>query len=166
MPFTPLHMGPGIVIKLFLQGSFSLLVFGWAQIVMDIQPLLAILSGAVQLHGFSHTYLGATLLAVFSAATGKSLAQFGLRWLRIATTDSHEIRWRVVIPSAFIGSYSHVALDSIMHADVRPFYPLSEANGLLGMVSVDLLQSACLYSGIVGGALYFAVRAITHRQQG
>ena len=40
MPFTPLHMGPGIAVKAVLQGSFSLMVFGWAQIVMDIQPLV------------------------------------------------------------------------------------------------------------------------------
>jgi hypothetical protein len=40
MPFTPYHMGPGILIKALLQGSFSLMVFGWAQIVMDIQPLI------------------------------------------------------------------------------------------------------------------------------
>ena len=40
MPFTPLHMGPGILIKSLLQGCFSLMVFGWTQIVMDIQPLL------------------------------------------------------------------------------------------------------------------------------
>ena len=39
MPFTPFHMGPGILIKSLLQGAFSLMVFGWAQIVMDIQPL-------------------------------------------------------------------------------------------------------------------------------
>ncbi len=38
MPFTPIHMGSGILIKLMLQGSFSLMVFGWTQIVMDIQP--------------------------------------------------------------------------------------------------------------------------------
>jgi hypothetical protein len=44
MPFTPIHMGPGILIKAILQGSFSLMVFGWTQIVMDIQPLIVILS--------------------------------------------------------------------------------------------------------------------------
>ena len=28
MPFTPLHMGPGLLVKALLQGSFSLMVFG------------------------------------------------------------------------------------------------------------------------------------------
>ncbi len=51
MPFTPFHMGPGIVVKALLQGSFSLMVFGWAQIVMDIQPLFVLISGEGHLHG-------------------------------------------------------------------------------------------------------------------
>ena len=79
MPFTPLHMGPGILIKSVLQGSFSLMVFGWTQIVMDIQPLLVMLTGEGHLHGFTHTYIGATLIALFSALSGKYLAQLGLR---------------------------------------------------------------------------------------
>lgn len=29
MPFTPFHMGPGLLVKALLQGSFSLMVFGW-----------------------------------------------------------------------------------------------------------------------------------------
>ncbi len=79
MPFTPFHMEPGILIKSFLQGSFSLMVFGWAQIIMDIQPLIVLLTGKGHLHGFSHTYIGASLLALVSALTGKYLSELGLR---------------------------------------------------------------------------------------
>jgi hypothetical protein len=67
MPFTPIHMGPGILIKSLLQGSFSLMVFGWTQIVMDIQPLIVLISGEGHLHGFTHTYVGAILIAIFAA---------------------------------------------------------------------------------------------------
>jgi len=58
MRFTPLHMGPGVLIKSMLQGSFSLMVFGWSQIVMDVQPLLVMITGDGHLHGFSHTIIG------------------------------------------------------------------------------------------------------------
>jgi len=58
MPFTPFHMGPGILFKALLQGSFSLMVFGWAQIIMDIQPLIVLITGKGHLHGFTHTYIG------------------------------------------------------------------------------------------------------------
>jgi hypothetical protein len=38
MPFTPFHMGPGLLMKVGLQGSFSLMVFGWTQVLIDLQP--------------------------------------------------------------------------------------------------------------------------------
>ena len=74
-------MGPGIFFKALLQGSFSLMVFGWTQVIMDIQPLVVLISGDGHLHGFTHTFIGATLLAVVSALTGKYAAEFGLRFI-------------------------------------------------------------------------------------
>lgn len=155
MPFTPFHMGPGIFIKALLGSGFSLMVFGWAQVVMDIQPLIALLSGEGHLHGFTHTYLGAALIAMFSAATGKYLAQFGLWVLQIIPIRLVPIPWWVVCISAFIGTFSHVFLDSIMHSDVQPFYPFTLHNGFLGLISAQLLHQLCLYSGLIGACIYF-----------
>lgn len=155
MPFTPFHMGPGIVVKALLQGSFSLMVFGWAQVVMDIQPLIVLISGEGHLHGFSHTYIGATLLALFSALSGKYLSKIGLFALGLNNQWQVKIKWRVSFLSAFIGTFSHVFLDSIMHADVEPFFPLTTDNLFLGLISVQSLHKACLYSALVGGLLYF-----------
>lgn len=157
MPFTPVHMGPGIAIKAVMQGSFSLMVFGWTQIVMDIQPLIVMLTQAGHLHGFTHTYLGATLIAVFAGLTGKHLSEFGLVLLRIQSMGHPKIAWWVSFLSAFIGSYSHVFLDSIMHNDVEPFFPFSQANEWVGLVSVAALHWFCLYSGLVGAAVYYFI---------
>ena len=158
MPFTPFHMGPGIVIKALLQGSFSLLIFGWAQIVMDIQPLVVLLAGEGHLHGFSHTYLGATLLALFSALTGKYLAEIGLFILGLNKQWRIKIVWPVAFLSAVMGTYSHVLLDSIMHADLAPFSPFSESNSLLAVISISVLHQLCIFSALIGGVLYFAIR--------
>ena len=155
MPFTPFHMGPGLLVKALLQGSFSLMVFGWAQIIMDIQPLVVLLTGEGHLHGFSHTYIGATLIGIASALTGKYAAELGLRWLGQAR--HLPISWPVAIISALIGSFSHVLLDSIMHADVEPFAPFTLHNPILGLLSVEVLHKFCLYSGLVGAGLYFAI---------
>jgi hypothetical protein len=163
VPFTPFHMGPGIIVKALLQGSFSLMVFGWTQIVMDVQPLIVILTGEGQLHGFTHTYVGATLIAAFSALTGKYLSEWALMLLRGSARKKIDISWRVAVASALVGSYSHVALDSIMHGDMEPLFPLSQSNPLLGIFSVSALHQICVYSGLFGAALYFAVHyAITH----
>lgn len=150
-------MGPGILLKALLQGSFSLMVFGWSQIVMDLQPLIAMLTGMGKLHGFTHTYLGSTLIAIFSAVTGKYLAQWGLAMISNRTPGSLTIRWPVAFFTAFIGAYSHVVLDSLMHADMEPFFPYSSSNGLLALVSVSTLHQLCIYSGLIGGITYFVI---------
>ncbi len=157
MPFTPFHMGPGIAIKAILQSSFSLMVFGWAQIIMDIQPLIVLLSGEGHLHGFSHTYIGATLLAIFSGITGKYLTEIGLWVLYLGKQEKALIAWWVVFLSAFIGTYSHVLIDSIMHADMEPYFPFSTANQWLGIISVEWLHRLCLLSGVVGACIYFGI---------
>jgi hypothetical protein len=76
-------MGPGILIKSLLQGGFSLIVFGWTQIVIDIQPLIVLLSGEDHLHGYTHTYVGAILIAIFAGLTGKYLSECGLKIQKI-----------------------------------------------------------------------------------
>lgn len=158
MPFTPIHMGPGILIKSLLQGSFSLMVFGWTQIIMDIQPLIILISGEGYLHGFTHTYVGAILIAIFAALTGKYLSELGLKILKTSKTNKLiSIAWWVVFLSAFIGSFSHVLLDSIMHSDVESFFPFTLDNQFLGLISVSVLHKLCLYSGLVGAAIYYGI---------
>ncbi|VUD40231.1 hypothetical protein TDB9533_00014 [Thalassocella blandensis] len=163
MPFTPFHMGPGLLVKALLQGCFSVMVFGWAQIVMDIQPLIVLLTGQGHLHGFTHTYIGATLIAIFSALSGKYLGEFGLKLLSIPAINSH-ITWRVALISAFAGSLSHVLLDSIMHHDVQPFFPFSESNRFLGLISVATLHKLCIYSGLIGAIAFYIIQHTLNRR--
>lgn len=152
MPITPLHMGPGLLIKAPLRGHFSLLVFGWTQLVMDIQPLLVLLSGKEELHGITHSYLGALVLTGIAALTGRPLATYGLKIL--GRNDLLPLSWLVTLCSATIGAFSHVLLDSLMHADLAPFAPFSAANALRGLVAYDLLNLLCLGSGVLGLALW------------
>ncbi len=164
MPFTPFHMGPGIFAKAFLQGSFSLMIFGWAQIVMDIQPLIVLISGQGHLHGFSHTYIGASLLAVVSALSGKYLSEYGLILIGISKKDNPiQIIWWVAIMSAFSGTFSHVILDSIMHYDIEPLYPFDTSNDLLGVISDENIYKLCVYSGMIGAFCFYLVQFLTKK---
>jgi len=164
MPFTPFHMGPGILFKALLQGSFSLMVFGWTQIVMDIQPLIVLITKQGHLHGFTHTFIGATLIAVFSGVTGKYLSELGLKLIDISTlTNPIKIHWWVVFTSAFIGSFSHVVLDAIMHSDLEPYYPFFVSNNFLGLLTMSNLHILCVICAIVGALLYFLLQHIIKR---
>ena len=156
-------MGPGLLIKSVLRGSFSLMVFGWTQMIMDIQPLVGVITHHGRLHGFSHTYLGATLIGAFSAITGKYLSQIALAAVFQKRWSEIEILWSVAIVSAFVGSYSHVMLDSFVHGDMQPLYPFA-GNGLLGLLSGRSLRRLCVYSGILGAVLYFLVQVAIARR--
>ncbi len=161
MPFTPLHMGPGLVIKALFRGSFSLVVFGVAQIIMDLQPLFVILTGQGHLHGFSHTCLGATLIGGFSMVLGKYFAEWLLARLPLPPVT---LSWKVVGISAFLGTYTHVLLDTIMHADLLPWYPFSSHNELLYLLSHDALNLTCLITGLLGGAVCLIYLLIQKKQ--
>jgi len=162
MPFTPLHVGPALVIKAAGGRRFSMLVFGIAQVAMDIEPLIGILRGWNELHGWSHTVLGATLIGIATFLLAPPLCNRILRrWNR--ELEYHKLHWlrspepvtrTAAATGAFIGTYSHVVLDSIMHADLLPLRPWSAANALLGLMSIDALYLACFASGVLGVALW------------
>ena len=168
MPITPLHMGPGMLIKAILQGCFSLIIFGWAQFLMDIQPILVVLTGKGHLHGFSHTYIGATLIALFSILTGRWIYQAIMNFIKKDFTAYQKILFdvpkdltiRICVISAFIGTYSHVLLDSIMHADVEPYYPLSLENNINLIISIENLHKLCIYTGLLGFVIFFTLRIV------
>lgn len=159
MPFTPFHMGAGLLVKAVMQTSFSLMIFGWVQIVMDIQPLVVLITGEGHLHGFSHTFIGASLIAIAGAVSGKYITQYIVNFINDFTSDKPiiTISWSIALISAFFGGFSHVILDAIMHSDVQPFFPITAANTMLGFISVTLLHKVLLYSGLLGAALYYVI---------
>ena len=168
MPVTPFHMGPGLLIKSVLQGWFSLIIFGWAQLLMDIQPVLAALTGRGSLHGFSHTWLGATLIAIIAAWTGKWVFHLCMRFMDRDFTPYQKqlfdvparLTTGICMCSACIGTFSHVLLDSIMHADLEPLFPISTENHLLLIISISALYKLCVYTGIAGAVVFFCVRLV------
>ena len=52
MPFTPFHLGPGGVLKAVGGRHFSFMVFGGAQVLMDIEVLVRMDLGTPVLHGY------------------------------------------------------------------------------------------------------------------
>ncbi len=165
MPFTPYHMGPGVAIKAVLQSYFSLMIFAWTQVVMDLQPLVVMLTGEGHLHGFTHTYVGALLIACFAAISGKYLLALASYLLPRTSLGFRKISWRITIVSALLGSLSHVFLDSILHGDMQPYYPFSLANDFYRGLSPLMLHKFCIYSGCVGVISYYVIRSQLHKIQ-
>jgi membrane-bound metal-dependent hydrolase YbcI (DUF457 family) len=67
-------------------------------------------------------------------------------------------RWKALTPlsvaiGAALGTYSHLLLDGIMHGDMFPFAPISDANPLLHAISLEALHASCVAAGALGLAL-------------
>lgn len=146
-------MGAGIVFKAAARTRFSLVVFGGSQIVIDLQPLIVMLGYNGELHGLSHTVLGATVIGLLCGLVGKPIGEWFLKLIR--EPQHCPISWRVSFSSAFIGTYSHILIDSIMHSDVRPLWPLSAVSPLHGIISIETLHALCWVGAIAGGLAYY-----------
>src|SRR3954470_9256120 len=100
MPFTPFHLGPGAAFKAIGGRHFSFMVFAGSQVLMDIEPLVAILQGRAVLHGITHTILGALVIGLAAGAIGRPLAEWALRLLGIT---HHPIGWTASFVSGLVG---------------------------------------------------------------
>lgn len=83
--------------------------------------------------GWLHTLPGAIAVAAIVATLGRKPSEMTLRWWNERLSAGWQTRWLTVEPvitkttawaSALIGTVSHIALDSIMHTDVKRFGPL------------------------------------------
>ena len=172
MPFTPLHMGPGMAIKAALPKHFSIVVFGLVQIALDLEVLWYLARWNPPLHRFWHTYLGATLIGALFAVIGKPLSQIiKLLWNQIADQRSNaslrvstHTTWTASILGAFTGAWSHILLDSLFHGDMEPLQPWSDRNPLIGLMGPMMLQWGCILMGVVGLIWFFMRDSCAGRQ--
>lgn len=153
MPLTPFHFGPGLLIKSILLRRFSFFVFICSQILIDCETASNILAGREKLHTFFHTYLGSLVIVIFLTFIARPLFRLTMRIWAPSSKDV-QLPLSLASVSALIGVWSHISLDSIMHQDITPFNPFSDANPFLGIISLNALHLGCLYSGILGGIIW------------
>lgn len=58
-----------------------------------------------------------------------------------------------------LGAYSHLVFDGLMHADMTPFAPFTDANPPLDAIPVGALHWACIAATIAGLVLIAVRRA-------
>lgn len=158
VPVTPLHFGPGALVSAVANRSVSFLAFCAANVLIDFESLRNMLTDQPRIHTFFHTYVGATLAALMVVVLFLSA-----RWLATRLPEWRVLSWRhlpvaAVALGAIIGAWSHVLLDSVMHADITPFAPFSDANGLYRVISISALHIACVVSGVLG-AFWWLLRS-------
>jgi H+/Cl- antiporter ClcA len=113
----------------------------------------------------THTAVGATVLGVGSSVTPKYIVDAGSGLLPQSKRPRDRTYWSVAFLSAFIGSYGHVALDTIAHWGLTPWYPLSTSNQLSERVSRRRLMAFCVLTGLIGAAWYVTVSCARARRK-
>jgi membrane-bound metal-dependent hydrolase YbcI (DUF457 family) len=159
-------MGAALIIKPGFNRNFSVITFGLAQIAMDIEPGIGMLTGAEVLHGPTHTILGALVIAYIVTLIApqvstyllkkwnKEVHHYKLAWL----VQSESVPKTALIVGAFFGTLSHLALDSLMHHDIQPFSPFSRANPLMGLLTHDAVYQLCSVGAVLGFFAWFAMQ--------
>jgi len=124
-----------------------------ASVILDIEPLAVIIFDLpMPLHGFLHSYLGASIIACilaiviypFRSHLNEFVNLFGFH---------QKSSLRHIIPASLIGVYSHVFLDSFIYPEMNPFYPFI-GNPFLGILSTSFVYSLCIQLGLLGLGLY------------
>jgi len=127
-----------------------------ASVIPDIEPfciLLFDLSGPS--HGFFHSYVGSSILAVLVAVIVYLLRNV-LTKIMLKFQVSQKSSFKKILFTSFAGAYSHVFLDSLLYHHMNPLYPL-KGNAFVGLIP-DIADMAvygfCSVSFILGIILY------------
>lgn len=159
MPVTPFHIGAGLIFKAYAPTRVSWVVFALVNILIDLEPILWYLFTGDPAHRQLHSYLGAAGIAALGVWPGRMLAEAWLRWWN-RQLNPMQARWlgtgtRITVAAAWAGALlgggSHIVLDSFMHPDMQPYWPVASDNGLLRKLPVDALHAICLAAAAWGG---------------
>jgi membrane-bound metal-dependent hydrolase YbcI (DUF457 family) len=143
MPFTPYHLSLGLLAKSLKPSKISLIMFGFSQIVIDLQQLYRHITHPNEFayHGITHTILGATLIAM-NCLLFKSVFERVFK-LTISLMSA--------IYGVLLGVYTHLILDGFVHREVSQqlFWPLRIDSQFYGYLTYDKLNLLCMIVGIV-----------------
>ncbi len=152
MPFTPFHLGPGLLIGLIFFPLLYLPAVLLGSIIVDVEPLSFLILGLPVLHLFFHTFLGATIMALILALIVFLLQELLGSIMRVFRLPQKASPMNITL-AALIGAYSHIILDAFLYPEMQPFWPLL-GNPFLGLVSSSTVYLFCIICFIIAIPLY------------
>jgi hypothetical protein len=159
MPVTPFHFGVGLLGKGAAPRSISVCAFVASQIVIDCESAYFLfVARQWPVHRILHTFALATPVGAIVGLAVWAVAR-RLPWPPDLGPLRADCALRPALAGGLLGGLTHPLLDGIMHADIRPFRPFSDANPLYEAMGLGPLHLLCILSGVVGIAL-LALRAV------
>jgi len=171
MPITPLHLGPGAVIKAVTGSHFSLAVFAFSQISMDIEVFSRVVLGVTKIHGFTNTIVGASAALIPSIVLGKPLCEWYLKWWnrnldprqKQLLSVSEYVPWSAAVLGGVIGVYSHWFFDALMYPDAETLWPFEVGNRFFAGVAIEDLNQLYIATLVVGFGFLLGRRLFTSK---
>ena len=161
MPFTPLHLGPALIIGIIFIYYLDFPTLLVASVILDIEPFVVLVFDLnYPLHGFFHSFLGGTIIIL-----PLSLIMFKARPILNPITKFFKIELNNSfvnsLGASIIGIYLHIFLDAPLYPDIQPFFPLY-FNPFLNTSELTeiTIYLFCAYSFLVAIILYFIRLAI------
>jgi len=156
MPFTPFHLGPSSWIGLVLFKVFDFSALLISSVIVDVEPFCVLFFNIdYPIHGFFHSFLGGSILAVLTAII-LYLLRNKIKKIMIVFKLAQDSSFKKILWTSFFGVYFHILLDSSIYRDVKPFYPL-ENNPFLGLFSSQQAYFFCGLSFLIG-ILFYLIR--------
>ncbi len=164
MPFTPFHWGPSSWLGILLFKMFDFATLLISCVIIDIEPFcVMVFNLQLPLHGFLHTFLGGSIMAVLTAIGCYFLRRPFTKIMNLFRLAQHS-SFKKIIFTSFFGVYSHVVLDAFLYSEMQPFYPF-KGNPFLGVFPSLEVYLFCGASFIVGICVYTAKLIFVKRKR-
>lgn len=169
MPITPFHIIAAAPIKAIIPRHFSWSIFALTNIIIDLEPITYFLFTGIPSHKFFHSIFGATLLGLicpiyfrklctnYIMKWNKNLHPIDRKWLEVKNPKVNKFE---AVVGGLVGAWSHLILDSIMHQDIKPLWPISSNNLFLSLISPDSILYLCLAMLIAGIIIFYLKKLI------
>ncbi len=154
MPFTPFHWGPVLLLGVYTRKYLDFPALMISAVAVDFRAILVffgLLDGPV--HGFFHTFPGATIVAIV-VAIGIGILRKEIEKIMGFLGFTQSISWPKIFAGSIIGAYSHIVLDAMIYEHMNPFY-ITEFNPFYGFMFTYEMYLFCTITGILGIYAFF-----------
>lgn len=163
MPFTPFHWGPVLLLAAYSKKYLDFPALMVSAVAVDFRTTL-VFFGALDspLHGFFHTFPGATLVAItVTLFVGFLRDEIGR--IMEFTGFTQAVSWPKIFTGSMVGAYSHVVLDAMIYDYLNPFY-FVESNPFYGYMFEYEMYLFCIITGLLGSYAFFKKSDKSFRQ--
>lgn len=164
MPFTPYHFGLAGLIGYIFKKWVDLPVFVLANVVVDIEVLLArFLHLGRPYHRLGHTFLiGAAVGAIWGLAAYPALPILS-RFMKKIRIPYQTNAFKMIV-SGILGIWLHVLIDGMHHYNIGPLWPVRK-NYLWQLFSRNQIKWICVICTVMFLILYVLSLIRKNRQR-